>query len=67
MLYKTSSEPTLRFEVDLNHHSHHLQRINDFLAGMGVKLLTLCFDGIYAVEMTQAQKARWDAWFANLP
>lgn len=68
-VFRSVGEPTFRFQVDLNFHSRHLKRIEDFLAGAGVKPMTGYSSNslVWTLEMTRGQRDRWDAWLAALP
>ncbi len=55
-----SRPPTVRFTVQLS--PHQLQRANDFLAGMGLDPTHTPFDYERILEMTDAQRSRWEEW-----
>lgn len=67
LVFKPVGEPIYRVEFDANYSLRHLQRINDFLEGMGVKPESGAFEFVWTLRMTQAQRDRWNAWLEKLP
>lgn len=65
-IFRPIGEPEIHFEFDMNLMLHHLQRIKDFLAGMGVIPQSSCFEFVWFLQMTVSQKKRWDEWLITL-
>ena len=52
--------PTIRWTVNLS--PFQLQRVEDFLAGMGIEAIHTPFDYERILEMTLDQRQRWITW-----
>jgi DNA-binding transcriptional regulator WhiA len=60
MIFHQSGPATITFTVQLS--PLHLQRVGDFLNGMGVEAKYGVFDFQRTLQMTHEQKQRWDNW-----
>lgn len=64
--FRSVGETKINFVFDVNHHTRHAQRIEDFLTGAGAEVTGHPLCGWYIISIPKLAKARWDKWLSQL-